>query len=231
MKGATTIIGAGLLGLASMTSPRTERAVPFAVGETLTYDVSWSSSITAGTAVAKVESKQPSLNSTAYRIVAEGRPLPLLARLYALYYRVDTLLDAYTLLPQRATVYSEEGARRRTRATDFDRKAQPLAQDALSAIYTLRAAPLKPGGRLAMPVVENGVTYAVRFDVSGPDTVRTALGTAAAWKVAATADGGKGQPAGRNMAMWISTDARRLPLKLQADLPVGTFNLTLREVR
>jgi len=53
---ATTVIGAGLLGLASMTSPRTERPVPFKVGETLTYDVSWSSYVTAGTAVATVES-------------------------------------------------------------------------------------------------------------------------------------------------------------------------------
>ncbi len=33
------------------------------------------------------------------------------------------------------------------------------------------------------------------------------------------------------MAVWISTDARRLPVRLQADLPVGNFNLVLREVR
>ena len=95
MKRATTVIGAGLLGLASMTSPRTERAVPFNVGETLTFDVSWSSYLTAGTAVATVESKQASRNSTAYRIIADGRPLPLLAMLYAIHYRVETLLDAY----------------------------------------------------------------------------------------------------------------------------------------
>jgi hypothetical protein len=231
MKRATTVIGAGLLGLASMTSPRTERAVPFTVGETLTFDVSWSSYLTAGTAVATVESKQPSRNSTAYKIVAEGRTLPLLAMLYALHYRVETLIDAYTLLPQHASAYSEEGRRTRTRATEFDRKAQPLAQDALSAIYTLRAAPLRAGARMAMPIIENGATYAARFDVSGPETVRTPLGTAAAWKVAAAAVDDKGKPAGRNMAMWISTDARRLPLKLQADLPVGTFNLMLREAR
>src|SRR5436190_20925635 len=41
---------------------RTERAVPFAVGETLTYDVSWSSYVTAGTATAIVKEKKPSFN-------------------------------------------------------------------------------------------------------------------------------------------------------------------------
>ncbi len=79
MKRATTIIGAGLLGLASMSSARVERPVPFATGETLTYDVSWSSYLTAGTATSSVESKLPRLQSTVYKIVAEGRPLALIA--------------------------------------------------------------------------------------------------------------------------------------------------------
>src|SRR4029077_20971507 len=139
MKRSTMIMGAWLLGFASMSSARIERPVPFKVGETLTYDVSWSSYITAGTATASVESKQPRLQSTVYKIVAEGRPLPLIAKIYALHYRAETFVDAYTLLPQQAAVYIEEGERKRTRETDFNRKTQPLARDALSAIYALRA--------------------------------------------------------------------------------------------
>src|SRR6266567_3560666 len=80
---------------------RSERAVPFHVGETLTYDVSWSSYLTAGTATATVKEKKPSLNSTAYYIVAEGRPTPLVSKLYSLYYKLDTLVDSYSLLSQR----------------------------------------------------------------------------------------------------------------------------------
>jgi hypothetical protein len=231
MSRKTTIIAAGLLGLGSVAPPRTERVVPFKVGETLRYDVSWSSFITAGTATAIVESKQPSLRSTAYRIAAEGRPLPLIAKIYALHYRVETLLDAYTLLPQHASVHIEEGARTRTRETDFDRTAQPVARDALSAIYALRAAALGPGQKMTLAIVENGVTYTVRVDVGASEPVGTPLGPIPAWKATLAAVDTKGQPAGRNMAMWISTDARRLPVRLQADLPVGNFNLVLRDVR
>src|SRR5581483_3076452 len=54
---------------------RNEIAVPFHVGETLTYDVAWSQYLVAGTAVSRVVEKRPSYNSTAYYIVAEGRPL------------------------------------------------------------------------------------------------------------------------------------------------------------
>src|SRR5260370_39451368 len=102
-------------------APKTERSVPFATGETLSYDVSWSSYLTAGTATTTVKEKKPSFGSTAYYIVAEGRPTPLLSKLYAVYYKMDTLLDSFTLLPQRGSVYSEEGKRHRFNATHFER--------------------------------------------------------------------------------------------------------------
>ncbi len=100
---------------------RVESAVPFKVGETLTYDVSWSSFLVAGTAVTSVKEKKPSLNSTAYYVVVEGRPVPLVARLYSIYYKMDSLIDAYGLLSQSSSLYTEEGGARRTTTTRFDR--------------------------------------------------------------------------------------------------------------
>jgi hypothetical protein len=41
----------------------------------------------------------------------------------------------------------------------------------------------------------------------------------------------KNQPVWRNNEVWISNDTRRLPVKMQAELPVGHFVLTLREAR
>lgn len=229
---------------------RAERAVPFRIGETLTFDVSWSSYLTAGTAVATVKEKKSSFNSTAYYIVAEGRPTALVAKLYTLYYKLDTLLDSYTLLPQRGTVYSEEGSRHRFRTTRFDRPAKraffeyqtattiktdfpvsPVAQDALSSLYVLRAIPIKAGDHMTMPVCDNGLNYKVVLDVSAPERVKTPMGELSAWKVKPTVFDDKNHPVGRNMAIWLSDDARRLPVKFQAELAVGTFNLVLREAR
>lgn len=230
--------------------PRVERRVPFAVGETLTYDVSWSSYLTAGTAVTTVREKRPSYSSTAYYIVAEGRPTTLLSRLYSLYYKVDTLLDGYSLLPQRGSIYSEEGRRHRYRTTLFDRAANkvmfefttdttvksdfatsPVAQDALSAMYALRAASFTPGDRISMPISDNGENLKAQFDVGSLEKVKTPLGEFAAWRVKIALADARNQTIGRNTAIWISTDPRRLPLKLQADLPVGSFVLLLREAR
>src|SRR5687768_10951071 len=74
---------------------RAERPVPFRVGETLVYDVSWSTFVTAGTVTMTVKEKKPSYGSTAYYIVAEAAPTALLSRIYTLYYKADTLLDAF----------------------------------------------------------------------------------------------------------------------------------------
>jgi uncharacterized protein DUF3108 len=232
-------------------APRVEKTVPFHVGETLTYDVSWSSYVTAGTATSTVKEKKASFNSTAYYIVAEGRPTPLVGKLYSLYYKLDTLLDSYTLLPQRGSVYSEEGSRHRFKITQFDRKAQkalfeyqtdhtmktdyavsPVVQDALSAVYVLRAIPLRAGDRMTMPVADGGANYKVQVDVAGAtERVRTPIGELPAWRVRPTVFDDKGKPVGRNMAIWLSDEPRHLPLKFQAELPVGSFNLVLREAR
>jgi hypothetical protein len=227
-----------------------ERRVPFKVGETLTFDVSWSAFLTAGTIVATVQEKRPSLDSTAYYIVAEGRPTPLVSRLYPLYYKMDTLIDAFTLLSQRGSLYSEEGGRHALRTTTFDRRAQtgsfeykastterrefsipPGVQDVLSAVYAIRTMPLTPGDRTPMAISNDGTTYKLRFEIARPERLRTAFGDQNAWKLSPIAEDAKNPLIGRNLSIWLTDDARRLPVKLQGDLPVGAFVLTLREVK
>jgi hypothetical protein len=231
-------------------SARTEREVPFNVGETLTYDVSWSSYLIAGTATATVKEKRASANSTAYYIVAEGRPTPLVSKLYSLYYKLDTLVDSYTLLSHRGSVYSEEGRRHRYKTTEFDRAAKKVffeyksdtvvkadfatsavTQDALSAFYVLRTMPLKPGDHMTMPVSDDGLNYLAAFDVLASERVKTPAGEVPATRVRVSVVDDRQRPVGRNVAIWISDDRRHLPVKLQAELPVGSFVLLLRDAR
>jgi uncharacterized protein DUF3108 len=231
-------------------SPRREPAVPFAVGETLTYDVSWSSIFMAGTAVATVKDKSQSSGSAAYTIVAEGRPIPIVARLYALYYKMDTVLDSVTLLPHRGSLYAEEGKDRRTSTTTFDRAARrvhfeeqtatttkldyavPAAiQDGLSTLYVIRSRTFKAGDRIAVPVADSGTLYNVDITVGAPELVKVPFGQTTAWPLRGVIKDTDGMPVWNNIVVWISNDARRLPVKMQADLAIGTFVLALREAR
>jgi hypothetical protein len=230
--------------------PRVEAAAPFKVGEMLTYDVSWSSMLVAGTATVSVREKKPSFNSTAYYIVAEGRPVPLLARLYSLYYKMDALLESYTLLSQRSSLYAEEGADHRTATTRFDRPAKRAffeeqsdttaksdfaipaeAQDGLSTLYAVRTRQLKAGDRLTIPVADSGSLYSLNLTVGAPERIRVPGADTTAWGLKGFITDAAGQPVWDNIGLWISDDARRLPVKMQADLPVGSFVLALREAR
>jgi hypothetical protein len=231
-------------------APRREAAVPFKVGETLTYDVSWSSILQAGTAVVSVKEKAPSSNSTAYSIVAEGRPIPIVARLYALHYKMDTLLDVFTLLPQRGSLDADEGAAHRTSITTFDRPAKRVffeersdtttkldypvpaeAQDGLSTLYALRARALTAGDRITMPVADSGTLYRIDVNVGTPELVKVPAGALNAWTLKGVIRDADGQVVWNNIAVWISNDAQRLPLKLQADLSIGAFVLALRQAQ
>ena len=227
---------------------RKERPVPFAAGEKLTFDVSWSSYVTAGSATMTVLEKKASYNSVAYYIVAQGQPGALLSKLYDLFYKADTLLDVYSLLPQRGSVFSKEGKRQRMKITMFDHRANTAnyevqtrtivkkdlripaySQDPLGAIYVLRALALKAGDRFSVPICDAGETYKVDVAVAAPEVVRSGIGDVRAWKITPTL--AKEQSTGaRRLTLWISDDARRLPVKMQAQLAVGTFDLTLRSV-
>lgn len=232
---------------AAKPAAKREQAVPFKVGEKLTYDIGWSSYVTAGIATLTVQEKKPSYGSTAYYIAAEGKPTPLLANLYTLYYKVDTLLDVYSLLPQRGSVYSEEGRRRRMKSTLFnqsartakyevktatlvqkDMKIPAYSQDALSALYVLRSIPLKSGDKFNMPVADNGKLYTVQMLVGVVEQISTGIGKVQAIKVSPVIRVAAGEkPPTRGFSIWFTTDARKLPVKMQAQLAVGAFTLTL----
>jgi hypothetical protein len=244
---ATAPAGSGAKSAPASAAAQKEMAVPFKPGETLEYDIGWSSFLTAGTATVAVKEKKPSYGSTAYYIVAEGRPTAVVSKLYTLYYKADTLLDSYSLLPQRGSLYSEEGKRHRLKTTTFNQGAKKatyeietrtlvkkdlaipgFTQDALSAIYVLRSIPYKAGEKFNMPVSDNGNVYKVQMQVGASEPVKTGMGTINGLKITPLISGpDKDSP--RGLALWISDDARRLPLKMEAQLLVGKFTVTLRQ--
>jgi Protein of unknown function (DUF3108) len=251
-------IGATLCGLTLMAATATvppevgataavERQVPFTVGETLAYDVGWSSYLTAGTATLAIREKKPSYGSVAYYAIAEGRATGVVAALYHVYYKADTLLDVYSLLPQRGSIYGEEGRRRRMRATRFH-QAKRTAQyevtpgggpqktialpgpthDALSLVLALRALRLREGVSVTLPVSDGGRVFRVRATVRERRRLSTRLGQLMAWRIEPLIVGEAGDTGASKLAVWLSDDAQRWPLLMEADMPVGKFTLTLR---
>jgi hypothetical protein len=173
-----------------------------------------------------------------------------MSKLYTLYYKADVLMDVYTLLPQRAGVYSEEGPRHQMKVTTFDNSARKatfenvtakngkrefavpaFTQDALSAIYVIRALPLKVGAKETIPLSTGGRSYSAQVAVTGAEALTTPAGPFRVLELRAMLFGEDGQPSGRPIHVWISDTPSRVPVKLQSELRIGSVNLTLREAR
>ena len=246
---ATLVLAATVTS--SVPSAQRDLPVPFKVGETLTFDVSWTTFLSAGTATMSVLERRPgAAGRNAYYLVAEGKPSPLISKMYSLYYKAESMLDTRTLLPSLATIYSDEGGRKRYKTTTFKGNGSVLyevktsttatstitakkdAQDPLGAIYILRSLALKPGmtATIPIPVIDSGKAYTMRVKVGGLESVKSGLGTLQALKLSMTMIDAEGKPEGGGFSLWLSNDARRLPLKISAGLAVGTVHLTLAKV-
>ena len=66
--------------------------------------------------------------------------------------------------------------------------------------------------------------------VVAKETVATPVGQLAAWKIVPAISDEHGKPTGDKLGLWISDDARKLPVKLEADLPIGHFVIVLKEI-
>ena len=236
---------------ARASKPSKDAAVPFQVGELLTYDISWSSTLSAGTATFEVKERKTLADGrSTYDIVAEAKPAWLLNKLYPLYYKLETSLDTALLLPIQGTMYSEERSRKRTKTTRFvspssveyefrtssvsrkTKTVEPMTQDPLSLFYMLRVTGLASKTPVTIPLVESGENYRLRVQLDAHEKIKTGAGTFSAVRETASVLDSQGRKiANRTLTLWFSDDARHLPLRMDASLPVGTFVLSLSSVR
>ncbi len=161
-------------------------------------------------------------------------------------------IDARTLRPERYREESDEDGRRRV--TDV-RLAPPApvvvlrqqdrgqrhevslpregeALDALSAMYYLRAARLDPGARLCFDMVANGRFWRVEGTVAARvEPIDVPAGRYDAVRIEATARRADGGGASRPLWLWLSADARRLPLAAVSEVELGPVSAKLVEAR
>lgn len=135
------------------------------------------------------------------------------------------------LLPRRARVVIEQQLGRRKVRSSVPRTGEVL--DPLSALARLRAARLAPGDRFCFDFVANRRFWRVEGSVAAKsEEVETPAGRFDTLRVDAFARRADrpGAPA-RPVHVWISRDARRLPVAIVSEVDVGPVRATLSSVR
>jgi hypothetical protein len=161
-------------------------------------------------------------------------------------------VDARTLRPQRYRDEVEEDGVHRTTDTrlappapkvtmawthgdrkgtrEFDRAGDVL--DLVSAIYYLRAASLEPGGEFCFDLVANRRYWRLRGALApGSERVETPAGAFEALRVDATltrtATPGDSKVTSRPFHLWLSADARRVPIAGVTEVDLGPVRVLL----
>jgi len=220
--------------------------IPFKPGEQLQYSIYWED-IAAGEVTFAVQPMSAVNSIPAYHFTMTSQTSPLLKAVLMISDRVESYADtgmAHTLL------YKERnsGTAGQDVTVTFDWKKQeaqyscngikyrpsalvPGAFDMLSVLYALRLLDLKGIQEISKPVSDGLACVVVRAKVLGKQKVRVESGEYDAYVVEPQLAGFStllDTLSGATVKLWISADARRLPVKIMCSLPLGNFTAELK---
>jgi len=211
-------------------------------GETLVFELRWGV-IPAGKAVLEVKPNETINGQPAYHFVLTAKSNSFLD----IFYKVRDRIDSYTNTDLTQTLHykkkQHEGSTRRNIQVDFDwekkqavyqnhRKKKPHidlqsgALDPLGAFYFIRKINLTEKLTFERPVTDGKKCVMGRARVIKRETLKLALGTFDTYLIEPELKdiGGvfkKSRDA--KIRLWITADHRRIPVKLQSKVVVGSF--------
>jgi hypothetical protein len=224
---------------------------PWKTGESLAYELSLLGMVQAGTMQLAVE--RPMSAGRIVPLRARARTSPSLQDVKPFAGVGLSWVDAATLRPERYRDETEEAGVHKTSdarilpggphlvietrygdttgKTEYSRERDVL--DALSFVYFLRAARLAPGDRVCADLVANRRFWRLEATVAGKhERVETPAGKFDTLRVDAVlrrADHPEAKA--RPVHIWISTDARRLPVAFVSEIDLGPVSATLTSAR
>jgi hypothetical protein len=174
----------------------------------------------------------------------------VVALLYPVHDRFQSVFDKRSFCSQNLTKHAEEGFHKRETLISFnytrhvsvldetnlrngqtkhtENEIPDCVSDVLSGIFYVAAQPLTMGATYMFPLNDGGKTVDVQAKVEARETVQTPMGSFQTVRVAPTAASGVLKDRG-NIWIWFSDDARRIPVQMRARMFWGT--LTFRLVR
>jgi hypothetical protein len=126
---------------------------------------------------------------------------------------------------RQSTEYDQRANRVRTKDTAF--AVDPFTHDVLSAFYFIRTMPLAVGKTLELSAVSGKKVYKLKVICHREETVEVPAGKFKTWVIEPVLkDDGLFKAKGR-LWIWVTRDARRMPVKMQSKIPVGSVKAEL----
>jgi hypothetical protein len=214
--------------------------IPFANGETTRYTVRWvGGPMTVPAGEASISAERTNLQG--FRFTVHATTASWVERFFQADDTLTTEADAQ-LLPLEYREELNEGSRRTRRRVVFEPNARrvlvtngetppvalPLrreARDPLSALFYVRTLPLAEGFSEALPVNDAGRNTVVAVRVVGSESIEIEGRPVDTWKIEPTFVSRLAWREPPRATVWVSKDARQLPLRIRVTAAFGTIEV------
>jgi Protein of unknown function (DUF3108) len=239
--------------------PKINQPLPFKAGEKLHYEVSFSKLIFGG-AVGDVDlsvaNAEPSAKSPRLALKAELKSKGFFPKLFGIKVRdiYSSIVNVEDFGLHESMKSIAEGSNRREAKSVIDRdggrvtfternladkKSEPKTkeapspawiQDMLSATYFVRTQPLNEGDVIEIPISDAGEVYHIEVVSEKREPVQVDAGKFNAVRLNAKVFDGRFIRRSGEMLLWISDDARRIPVRARIKTSGATVTVDLKSI-
>jgi len=239
-----------VVALSSVASAQETMVYAFGPGEQTTYKVHYLG-ITAGSAQITVGAEMNQQGKTVWPIVTLAKTDSIAA-----VYPVKDKFITYWDFQQQVTVgndlFADENRNRRRQRITLDHATQrakvirqkegspessaehdiePNALDVAAAMFALRNKDIKVGGVYKFPVFTGDRMFTLEGTCEGRQPLKTALGVQDVFKLRIRAQFGGKLEAKRDMNLYVTTDPKHLPVRVDADLALGAISAEITDYK
>lgn len=225
------------------------RILAFKAGEKLTYAISWSKLVSAGTATVEVDGELLPSGKKVLRLIAATRSSGLVDSLYPVMDTVQSVFDPDYMHSLTYSLDQRHGKKKKHRELTFDHAARTVvsqqdkeppavmaipeqAQDALSALFYLRTRnDFIIGKPIIINVYDSGKNWSIEVHTLAREKVKTPAGEFNTIKV-------KTYPLYEGVFMnkgeifiWLTDDNRKIPVLMQSTISIGSIMSTLTNIQ
>lgn len=232
-------------------------SVPFAEGETINYEGKVSKYIPGSIAVADLTFVVDRVEGQDYLIKAEARSKGTLLKLFRFSFlqKFESTIDDRDFRVVRTVKHDVQKERVRDSEALFDygenrvtwtetdpkepmkpprriaSEIEGTTHDLISGVYSLRMLPLAVGKTFNLKISDSGLVYDVPVRVTARERQKTEIGKVMCFRVEPDVFGpGRLVESEGKMVIWITDDARRLPVRSQVNASVGKIDIKIQSI-
>lgn len=224
----------------------------FKVGEELLYTINWGV-VPAGSAVLRIDSLKKCAEVECYKVTTSTKTNTFFDKIYKVRDTVESFIEVSLKRSHYYQKKQQEGNYRRNDELLFDYKKEEVTFkreskvnkvlkikeadnlfDPFSVLYYVRSLDLKVGDIHETSLTDGKSIYLMEIHVLGKERVKTWIGTLDCLKIEPRMQNIEGiffKKEKAKLWIWLTNDDRKIPVKVESEILIGSFQGILREIR